>query len=113
MVVFALPDGAGAADVEGRPDVRGSVDAVCITYEALGYAAFRRLVPLDVVDDRVGGAVRVSWRKLGPYAERCRTQSGSRKTWEWFQWLAERIEGHLRSLDEVEGAHVRHRDWPP
>lgn len=112
MLVFALPVGAGPEAIEGRPEQRAAVDAVCIIFEALGYAVFRRLVPLEVVDDLVGGAVRVSWSKLAPYADRCRSQSGSRKTWEWFQWLAEQL-GRRRTLAEAEGAHVLHRDWRP
>jgi hypothetical protein len=113
MVVFALPDAAGAEHVEGRPEARTSVDAVCITFEALGYAVFRRLVPLEVVEDLVGGAVRVTWTKVAAYAERRRSESGSRKTWEWFQWLAEQLEARHGRLAELEGAHVRHRGWAP
>ena len=113
MVVFALPDAAGPEAIEAHPEARNSVDAVCITFEALGYAVFCRLVPLQLVEDLVGGAVRVTWRKVAAYASRCRLESGSQKTWEWVQWLAEQLERRRGALDRIEGAHVKHREWTP
>jgi len=83
MVVFALPDAAGPEEIEARPEARNSVDAVCITFEALGYAVY------------------------------CRLESGSQKTWEWAQWLAEQLERRRGALDRIEGAHVKHREWTP
>jgi hypothetical protein len=46
-------------------------------------------VPLNVVDELLGGTVRVTWRKLQGYVECERERAGSQKNWGWFQLLAE------------------------
>jgi len=112
-VVFVLPDAAGPEAIEAHPEARHNVDAVLNTFEVLGYAVYCRLVPLQVVEDLVGGAVRVTWRKVAAYASRCRLESGSQKTWEWAQWLGEQLERRRGTLDGIEGAHVKHREWTP
>jgi multisubunit Na+/H+ antiporter MnhE subunit len=45
-------------------------------------------------------------------AAREREALGRSTLWEWFQWLAERIEEHESSESPVP-AHVAHRDWVP
>jgi len=44
-----------------------------------------RIVPLAMVDDMMGGIVRVTWRKMERYVMHDRARSGSQKGWEWFQ----------------------------
>jgi hypothetical protein len=108
-VVHHLPDDAEVT----APEARAAADSVALTLETLGYAVFRRLVPLDSADALVGGAARVAWRKLRRFCEESRTVSGSDKAWEWFQWLAEQLERRSGTLAEVRGAHVVHREWRP
>jgi len=75
---------------------------------------FARIVPLRVVADLVGGTVRLAWRKLGPYVEEERRRSGSRKTFEWFQWLARQLERHSPGATNLEkGAQDAYEDWDP
>ena len=58
--------------------------------------------------------MRITWRKLKPWAELERRRSGSQKTWEWFQWIAERIEQHGgRKTNLAVGAQEAFRDWKP
>jgi hypothetical protein len=72
------------------------------------------MVPLNVVDEVLGGTVRVAWRKLHGYAEYERERSGSQKNWEWFQWLAEQIDRHSKAGTSLTlGAHEAYRDWRP
>ncbi len=49
------------------------------------------IIPLHVVDDLLGGIIRVAWRNLRPYIESQRRQIGSQKNWERFQWMAEQV----------------------
>jgi hypothetical protein len=51
---------------------------------------------LNVVDELLGGTVRVAWRKLRGYVEYERERAGSQKNWEWFQWLTEQIDRHSK-----------------
>ena len=85
--------------------------SVAFILEALGYAVFKGIVLLETVDELVGGSVRVAWRKLRPYAEHERDRTGSRKSWEWFQWLAERLDERRGPLGAQKGAYELHRDW--
>jgi len=50
---------------------------------------FHRLLPLDLVDELIGGYLRASWMRLEPYVARRRITLGPTFA-EWFQWLAER-----------------------
>jgi hypothetical protein len=71
-------------------------------------------VPLSVVDELLGGTVRVAWRKLRGYVEYERERSGSQKNWEWFQWLAEQIDRHNKALTSLgRGAQDAYRNWRP
>jgi hypothetical protein len=108
-VVHRLPDDAELA----TPEQRAAGDSLAITLEMLGYAVFRRIVPLESADALVGGAARVAWRKLRSYCEKTRRASGSDKMYEWFQWLAEQLERRHGKLTEIRGAHVVHRGWRP
>ena len=72
------------------------------------------MVPLNVVDELLGGTVRVAWRKLRGYVDYERERAGSQKNWEWFQWLAEQIDRHSKARTSLTlGAHEAHRDWRP
>lgn len=112
--VHAIPEGATAADIEADPGLLEATHIIGITLEGLGYAVYARVVPLSIVDDLVGGSVRVAWRKMRRYAEFERKRAGSQKSWEWFQWLAEQLERHGTSRTNLEtGAYIAYRDWKP
>lgn len=100
--------------IEEDAATRNAVWSVTVILETLGYAVFMRLVPLRTVDDLLGGAVRVSWSRLRCYVEQERAQTGSQKSWEWFQWLAERLEEHGgRRTSLTLGAHQAFKNWRP
>lgn len=110
MVVHDLPAGATVADITSRPEILNAAIAIGLTFETLGYAVFRRVVPLSMADEVLGGAIRVSWNRLRPYVDESRARSGSDKAWEWFQWLCERLEAQPASAARA-GAQIAHRDW--
>jgi hypothetical protein len=92
--VHNIPDGANASMIESDARLLDAVSAVGIILEGLGYSVYARIVPLHVVGDLMGGTVRLAWRKLQPYIEEERQRSGSRKFFEWFEWLATQVERH-------------------
>src|SRR5205823_11984743 len=90
------------------------VQSIACILESLGYAVFARMVPLNVVDELLGGTLRVAWRKLHGYVEYERERAGSQKNWEWFQWLAEQSDRHSKARTSLTlGAHDAYRDWRP
>jgi len=114
IVVHSIPDGASAAEIEADAKVFDATHAVAMTLEGLGYSVYAGVVPLHVAADLVGGTVRLAWRKLRPYAEVERQRSGSRKFFEWFQWLAIQLERHSPGQTNLQaGAQEVYLDWKP
>jgi hypothetical protein len=107
-----LPDGISLAELhEIGGEAEEAVTMLCIVYETIGLATHRRVVPFSLVQDLVGGVVISAWKKLHVWVEDCRETRGD--TWfEWFQWLAERMEesGTMRG---GRAANVQFRDWRP
>ncbi len=69
----------------------GLIYELLSTWESLGIMVYRREMSLDMVDDFFSGPILISWSVLEEfvYEERKRLQRDT--TWEWFQWLAERM----------------------
>lgn len=65
--------------------------AIALRLETLGYLVYRRAVSLDLVEELVGGITRVAWARLGPWVMKGRRDSVNEKSYEWFQWLSERL----------------------
>jgi hypothetical protein len=113
-LVQAMPDGTTPSQIEADPRLFQAVQSIACILESLGYAVFARMVPLGVVDELLGGTVRIAWRKLRGYVEYERERAGSQKTWEWFQWLAEQLDRHSKARTNLTlGAHEAYRDWRP
>jgi len=114
LLVQTIRDGATVSEIQSDPKTLQAVRSVGIVIEGLGFAVFERIVPLRVIDNFASGSVRVSWRKLRPYIEDERQRTGSQKTFEWFQWLAEQLEKYEEGKTSLEkGAHEVYREWKP
>jgi hypothetical protein len=114
LVVHNIPDNANASVIEADARILDAASAVGIILEGLGYSVYARIVPLRVVGDLMGGTVRLAWRKLRPFVEEERRRSGSRKTFEWFEWLATQVERHLPGKTNLQvGAQEAYGDWKP
>ena len=113
-LVQAISDGTTPSQIEADPRLFRAAQSIACILESLGYAVYARMVPLTVVDELLGGTVRVAWRKLRGYVEFERERAGSQKNWEWFQWLAEQIDRHSKARTSLSlGAHEAYRDWQP
>src|SRR5262249_25280192 len=111
-LVQSIADGTTPSQIEGDPRLFEAVQSIAWILESLGYAVFARMVPLNVVDELLGGTVRVAWRKLRRYVEYERQRAGSQKNWEWFQWFAEQVDRHSKARTSLTlGAHEAYRDW--
>lgn len=114
LIVHNMPDNATAIEIENDPRIFEAASVVGITLEGLGYSVYARIVPLRVIGDLMGGTIRLAWRKLGPYIEEERRRTGSRKTFEWFEWLARQIERHVPGKTNLDiGAQEAYLDWKP
>jgi len=114
MLVASIPQGASAAEIEGDPRLLEAALKIATIMEGIGYSVFARIVPLSVADDLVGGMARIAWQRFKPFVEVERVRTGTQKSWEWFQWLAEQLDRHAVSKTSLKvGAPVAHRDWKP
>ena len=112
LLVQTIRDGATASEIQSDPQMLRAARSVGLVIEGLGFAVFERIVPLRVIDNFASGSIRVIWRKLRPYVEHERQRSGSQKTFEWFQWLAEQLEKYDKGKTSLNvGAHQAYRDW--
>lgn len=110
-VIGDLPDGVSYEEMQERPEEdRNAVWFHMATWESLGVMVNRGEVPLDLVEDFYSGMIQVSWRKLERYVEESREALDRETYFEWFQWLAERIE-EREAATPPEPAHVAHADW--
>jgi hypothetical protein len=113
-LVQAIAEGTTPSQIETDPRLFQAAQSIACILKSLGYAVFARMVPLNVVDELLGGTVRVAWRKLRGYVEYERDRAGSQKNWEWFQWLAEQLDRHSKARTSLNlGAYDAYRYWRP
>ena len=77
----------------------------------MGLLVFRGSIPIDLVEQIIGGNCILFWRKLQPWIEQLRIEQNHPLFVEWFQWLAERLEERNR-LEQVP-AYRRFKNWQP
>lgn len=85
--------------------------ALAAKYETLGYLVFRGIMPIELVEELVGGVGVHLWHRLRPWVLALREEQGQPLILEWYQWLAERLEG--RNRPQALPAYLLHRGWTP
>ena len=112
MLLLDLPDDISPDEVRSimQGENRVALRQQLFTFEGIGLMVFRGDVSIEVVDQMFRYAVTSAWRKLRPWIIEERDRIGYSNSWEWFQWLAERLEE--RSNGEVPvPAYELYRDW--
>jgi hypothetical protein len=114
MIVASIPAGTTAEQLGNNQRMLEAMLKIATIMEGIGYSVFARIVPLAVADDLVGGMARIAWRKFEPFVLDERERTGTQKSWEWFQWLAEQLETHAPSRTSLtKGAFEAYRNWRP
>jgi hypothetical protein len=109
-LLLSLPPQISASEIRSRgPDLEDAAWALCAKYETLGYLVYRGIMPIDLVEELVGGVGVHLWTRLRPWAEFVREEQGQPLLLEWFQWLAERLQD--RDRPQAIPAYVRLRSW--
>jgi hypothetical protein len=110
-LVNELPLGAKADAVRAAgPEMENAAGTVMMTFETLGVLVHNRVVPIDLVDQVIGGFLRESWRRLEGYVLWKRSAIGYARWGEWYQWLFEHLAQNPR---RAEGAYTAFKDWKP
>ena len=109
-LMLELPANATVNDIRSRgPAFEDATWALASKYETLGYLVFRGIMPIELVEDLVGGVGVHLWNRLRPWAMAVREEQGQPLLLEWFQWLAERLDE--RERPKAVPSYILHRDW--
>jgi hypothetical protein len=101
-----------AEDIRARePGLEDAAMLISATMENIGVMTYQRIVPFTVVNNLIGASTPVLWRKLDRWANALREEQQSPAAFEWFQWLAERLDDY--QTFDPEPAYVMHKSWMP
>ncbi|HEX9816378.1 MAG TPA: hypothetical protein VGB18_05315 [Candidatus Thermoplasmatota archaeon] len=107
-----LPAGITVEEIRKRgPTFENRLARTTIVVESLGLFVFNRTIPLALVNQAMGGFLRIAWQRLRPWIEDERVRLNAPSFGEWFQWLIERLEESPALKKEP--AHVKYRAWTP
>lgn len=111
LLVFNLSDEAGKADIDSlQKEDYLAVYVLLGTWERLGILVYHNEIPLDLVDEAFSGPILISWQKLQAFVRQFRVEVKSETGFEWFQWLAERIQERGQTISAVP-AYIAHKKW--
>jgi hypothetical protein len=112
QMVLHLPDGLSAEDIRTKlANLDDAAMLISSTMENIGVMTFQRIVPFVIVNNLLGSSVIILWRKLENWAIALREELGDEAAFEWFQWLAERLEQYQPR--DPHPAYQAHKDWIP
>ena len=74
--------------------------------ESIGIPVSRGDLSIERVDEFYSTPVHEGWRKPAPYVKDLRQEVDSPQTWEWYQWLHERLREYHERIPRIP-AHVR------
>jgi hypothetical protein len=112
QTVLRFPDGLTADDIRNSDgNAEEAAMLISTTMENIGVMTYQRIVPFAVVNNLVGISTVVLWRKLENWTITLRQDLGEDAVFEWFQWLADRLQ--QQEYVQIEPAYLAHRDWQP
>ena len=109
-LIADLDDGLTAEQFDALGDeLISAALRVGFKFETVGVLIHKGVVPMDATFDLVGGAAILIWGKLKTWIEESRKRQNHPLLFEWFQWLAEYLEG--RQENAREPAYRLYKDW--
>ena len=112
QTVMLMPDNMTAEEIRSdEANLQQAVMLISTTMENIGVMTYQRIVPFQIVNSLIGMSAILLWRKLDKWAIALREDIHSPMAFEWFQWLADRLEEHQG--EKPEPAYKAHRDWQP
>lgn len=111
LLSFSLPEETGKAEIDALPKEDYLALYVLLgTWERLGILVYHNEIPLDLVDEAFSGPILISWEKLQSFIQQFRTDVKRDTGFEWFQWLAERINEREKTTSAIP-AYLAHKTW--
>ena len=111
-IVLHLPDGMSAEDIRTKKTkIEDAAMLISTTMENIGVMTFQRIVPFLIVRNLVGTSVVLLWHKLENWVTGLREELGSQEVFEWFQWLAEKLDEYQPA--DAKPAYEEFKTWAP
>lgn len=109
-LISELPTGMSKAQFDELGEkYESAAIRVGMKFETVGLLVHRGLIPIDAMEDLVGGAAPTIWRVIARWVEETRIHRSHPTFWEWYQWLVERL--IERSREERRPAFEAHAEW--
>ena len=110
--ILRLPDDMSVTDIRDKQDnLEDAAMLISATMENIGVMTFQRIVPFVVVNNLIGSSTTILWRKLEQWAYALREELDDQQAFEWFQWLAERLEEYEPVTTDP--AYKAFKSWKP
>jgi len=109
-ILISLPEGISGPDFAAKDSTY--IDAAWslgFAYETTAVLVHRGVIPISAVEDLIGGIGITLWNRLSPWVHMVRKEQSQEHIFEWFQWLAEKMEE--RGCNEQEAAQILLKDW--
>ncbi len=113
LLLSALPDNITAEELRSRsPQLEECAMKLGMIIETVGVMTYHRIGTFRIVDDVVGGAIMLLWRKVNRWVYDLREEKGVPTIFEWFEWLNDRLQEHSRKKTGY-AAQTCYKDWRP
>lgn len=110
--ILRLPDDMSVTDIRDKQNnLEDAAMLISATMENIGVMTFQRIVPFVVVNNLIGSSTTILWRKLEQWAYALREELDDPHAFEWFQWLAERLEEYEPVTTDP--AYKAFKSWKP
>jgi hypothetical protein len=110
-IIQELPNGLSKKDLEDKlGEETRLVYLVLSIWERIGILVFNHEILIDMVDDAYGDQIICSWHRLQKYVIDVRNDLQRETSFEWFQWLAEKLIAQEAATPPIP-AYRAHRDW--
>jgi len=111
-IVNKLDSGLTREDIQNNHgDAELSILALTTKFETLGYLVYRKVIPIEFVEQLVGGVSISLWDKLNQYVLDFREEEENPILLEWFEWLA--FQFRQRNRHKSQSAIQKFRNWKP
>lgn len=106
-----MPFGLTRKEFESKyPDDLALLYSYFATWESLGILVYRKEISLELVCDFFSHPILHSWQVWEVYVRDLRKDLGRETPWEWFQWLAERVQEYEATSKPIP-AYVEYKEW--
>lgn len=82
---------------------------IAMKFETIGLLVYKGVVPMDAMEDLVGGAAIAVWKVLEKWISETRINRTHPNFMEWYQWLVDRL--REREDSKLLPAYEKYKNW--